>query len=127
VIGRALAVLAGAAGFFPWHFLLRRAGIRLPTRRSARLYAALAAPPVAARVAGPLLAVISAAASVWWLRRAFASRAESQDVHGARAHFDALAPQYAAQLAPAARERVVERKTALMASELAASGISAGT
>lgn len=43
-----------------------------------------------------------------------------------RRHFDALALDYADQLSPAARERVVARKTALMCRELRDAGIGPG-
>ena len=45
---------------------------------------------------------------------------------GTPAHFDGLAPRYAEQLAPAARERVVGRKVALMLDALRGAGIGRG-
>src|SRR5688500_5973509 len=93
-----------AAGFFAWHFMLRRMGIRLATRRSARLYAALGLGCLAQRHASAALAMLSFA-SLWW----GAARGRS-----AQSHFDVLAPDYAEQLSPTARDRVVNRKTALM-------------
>ena len=111
------SALLCAAGFFGWHWSLRRLGIRLETRFSARVYAALALVSMAIRSRNPILAALALPTAAFigaapWLR----GRREAKE------HFDDLAPDYAEQLSPAARERVVRRKTALMADALAAAG-----
>jgi SAM-dependent methyltransferase len=103
---------AWALGFFLWHFILRRLGIRLPTRSSARLYAALVLASFALR--GRSTFALAAAVLLLVGRRR---------PRGTREHFDALAPDYAEQLSPAARERVVGRKTDLTCHALAAAGL----
>jgi 2-polyprenyl-3-methyl-5-hydroxy-6-metoxy-1,4-benzoquinol methylase len=109
----ARALLTGA-GFFAWHFVLRRGGVRLETRFSARLYAAVVMAWEAVRRRDPFMPLLAALPLAFGLR---------QPKHGARAHFDDLAPDYAEQLSPAARERVVRRKTALMVDALAGAAI----
>ena len=107
-----------AAGFFPWHFLLRRLGVRLPTRSSARIYASVALPVGTAGAGWPWRALAAVLVARIWL-----SHADGQRRSGGRSHFDTLAPDYATQLSPIARERVVERKTALMAQAMEQAGI----
>lgn len=109
---RALGVIGG---FFAWHFALRRLGLRLETRVSARVYAGLALLVGAVSQRSPLLALLALAPLSWAaLRR-----------RGTRDHFESLAPEYAEQLAPFARERVLTRKTALMVDALCTAGIGA--
>ena len=99
--------------FFVWHFLLRRLEIRIETRRSAQLFVACALAAQALRRRSVAFAALAAGAT-WW---ATGKRATA-------GHFDALAPDYAEQLSPAARERVLNRKTALMIDALADARIS---
>ena len=106
------------AGFFPWHFLLRRLGVRLPTRSSARIYASVALPVGTVGAGWPWRALAAVLVARIWL-----SHADGQRRSGGRSHFDTLAPDYATQLSPTARERVVERKTALMAGSMDRAGI----
>jgi 2-polyprenyl-3-methyl-5-hydroxy-6-metoxy-1,4-benzoquinol methylase len=107
------SVLRLIPAFFVWHFLLRRLGIRLETRRSARAFVACAAIVLSIRHRSVRLLALAAGAT-WF---AITART-TQD------HFDALAPDYAEQLSPAARARVLNRKTTLMVDALADAGLS---
>lgn len=73
------------AGFFVWHFVLRRLGIRLQTRLSARIWVSLELLRIASRVGRVPLAL-----SV--LPLAALCRGVLAQQSGARDHFDSLAP-----------------------------------
>ena len=107
------SALGAIGGFFVWHFVLRRVGLRLETRVSARIYAGLTLFAGAALQQRLLPALLGLASLSW----------SALNRRSARDHFDVLAPDYAEQLSPAARERVLNRKTALMIDALDAAGI----
>ena len=110
--------------FFAWQFALRRVGIRLPVRESARRYAVLAFgantalsqwwPARFALAFGTL-----GAGWLWWVLRPQAGAMQ-------RGHFDQLAPDYADQLSATARERVVTRKSQLTVEALDTRGVRRG-
>jgi SAM-dependent methyltransferase len=120
----ALSVVKTFLAFFAWHFALRRIGIRLPVRESARIYASLAGAVHAAQLrwwpARLVLTLSTLGASwLWWVMRPSAGPLQ-------RGHFDRLAPDYADQLSSTARQRVVARKSQLTVEALDARGVQPG-
>jgi SAM-dependent methyltransferase/uncharacterized membrane protein YbhN (UPF0104 family) len=118
-----LTLLPAGVGVVGTAMLVRLQGYGVPLEE-----AVLAA--VLVRLLTTWLTAALGAAGCWRLwragRRRPATGPETEATLGAGAHFDALAPQYAAQLSVAARERVVGRKVALTLDTLRAAGIRPG-
>jgi SAM-dependent methyltransferase len=116
-IGR-LAAWGGA--FFLWHFALRRLRVVVPTRTSAQNFVGVAIPS-ALWDAGSYWRSLGVAAGAALLLATGGRKAGREATH-----FDTLAPDYATQLSPDARARVVARKTELTLSSLHATQVAAG-
>jgi 2-polyprenyl-3-methyl-5-hydroxy-6-metoxy-1,4-benzoquinol methylase len=108
------SALRAGAGFFLWQFALRRLGVRLPTRLSARIYASLVVAWAVRTRSRWTMLLVPGLAALW---------SGSSVSPTTRGHFDTLAPDYAEQLSPSARERVVQRKATIMFDALYAAGV----